>query len=161
MVDLFKLLKNPGYLPRNIRYKIFNIILGRYSIYFRTNRLKVVDVTSNEVVIALKNHRRLRDRQGCVHAMASSLACEYAAGVLVAQHVIDKASLVVKNVHVNFRKRPVGSIKAFAGLHQDEIASIGKSARGELSVAVHVVDSLGKRVIDGCVVVVWRPPKPS
>lgn len=156
--DLSGALDRLAFLPRRWRYRIVSAALGRQSRYFRTHGFRIVDIGPDRVSILAANRRHLRNRAGGIHAMAASLAGEYAAALVVAQHLARGAKLVVKGVQADFRKPLSGDIHAHASIDAAQIAAVAGTAEGRARIAMQVVDASGKVPIRGHVDVVWRSP---
>lgn len=156
MSDLSGSLDRLGFLPRGWRYRIVSAALGRQSRYFRTHGFRIVDIEPGRVSILAGNRRHLRNRAGGIHSMAASLAGEYAAALVVAQHLARGAKLVVKAVQADFRKPLRGDIHAHASIDAAQIVAVSGSTEGRARIAMRVVDASGTVPIRGHVDVVWR-----
>lgn len=66
--------------PKPVKNRLVGFAFGRYTRYFRTNKLKVKVIDSNQVTLALANYALVRNHIGGIHAVAVTLACEYASG---------------------------------------------------------------------------------
>ncbi|QWF16550.1 DUF4442 domain-containing protein [Lysobacter capsici] len=158
MSDLSGSLDRLAFLPPSWRYRIVSAALGRQSRYFRTHGFRIVHIEAGKVSIAAGNRRGLRNRAGGIHSMAASLAGEYAAALVVAQHLACSAKLVVRRVQADFRKPLCGDIQAHASLDPAQVGAVSGACDGQLRVAMQVVDASGKVPIRGHVDVVWRSP---
>lgn len=154
--DISGSLDRLGFLPLRWRYRIVSAALGRQSRYFRTHGFRIVHIEAGKVSIAAGNRRHLRNRAGGIHSMAASLAGEYAAALVVAQHLARGATLVVRRVQADFRKPLCGDIQAHASLDTAAISAVVGTSDGRARVAMQVVDAGGKVPIRGHVDVVWR-----
>lgn len=158
MSDLSGSLDRLAFLPRGWRYRIVSAALGRQSRYFRTHGFRIVAIEPGKVSILAGNRRHLRNRAGGIHSMAASLAGEYAAALVVAQHLARGAKLVVKAVQADFRKPLRGDIQAHASIDAAQIVAVSGSAEGRARIPMQVVDASGQVPIRGYVDVVWRSP---
>lgn len=158
MGDLSGSLERLAFLPLGWRYRIVSAALGRQSRYFRTHGFRIVHIEAGRVSIAAGNRRHLRNRAGGIHSMAASLAGEYAAALVVAQHLACGAKLMVKQVQADFRKPLCGDIQAHASLDQALIDAVSGASDGRARIPMQVVDATGKVPIRGHVDVVWRSP---
>jgi acyl-coenzyme A thioesterase PaaI-like protein len=159
MGDLSGSLNRLAFLPLNWRYRIVSAALGRQSRYFRTHGFRIVHIESGKVSILVGNGRHLRNRAGGIHSMAASLAGEYAAALVVAQHLARGAKLVVKAVQADFRKPLCGDIRAHAFIDPTQISAMSGTTDGRARIPMQVIDATGKAPIRGYVDVVWRSPK--
>lgn len=103
--------------------------------------------------------RRVRNHVGGIHAVAATLAAEYASGLLVGQHVPDDAIVVVKTIHVELRKPNKGNIKATARLTPEEARAICTEPKGSLKVSVTIEDAQGQTPITGYMEMAWLPKR--
>ncbi|ALN57218.1 hypothetical protein GLE_1866 [Lysobacter enzymogenes] len=156
--DLSGSLRRLAFLPEAWRYRIVSTALGRQSRYFRTHRLRIVHIAPGRISIGAANHRSLRNRAGALHAMAASVAGEYAAALVVAQHLPRGARLLVKSVHADFRAPLRGDVQAQACIDPEQIGAACAGAGGRLRVAMKVIDATGKAPVRGHVDVVWSSP---
>lgn len=155
LADLSGTLRRLAFLPERWRYRIVSAALGRQSRYFRTHRFRIVHIGRDEVSILARNHRHLRNRAGALHSMAASLAGEYAAALVVAQHLASGARLVVKAVQADFRTPLHGDVRAYARIHPQQMASVSGSDRGRVRISMQVIDATGKAPVRGHIDVVW------
>lgn len=158
--DLSGALERLAFLPESWRYRLVSAALGRQSRYFRTHRLRIVQIAPGRVSIRAGNRRALRNRIGALHPMAASVAGEYAAALVVAQHLPRGARLLVKSVHADFRKPLRGDAHAQASLDPAQIGSAAGAA-GRLRVAMKVIDDSGAASVRGHVDVVWSSASPT
>jgi len=163
--DLSGVLQRLAFLPEAWRYRLMSAALGRQSRYFRTHRLRIVQIAPGRVSILAGNRRALRNRAGTLHSMAASVAGEYAAALVVAQHVPRGAHVLVKSVHAEFRKPLRGGVQAQASLDPAQIGAAAGAGGGRLRVPMKVIDETGAAPVRGHVDVVWssaprtrRPP---
>ncbi|MDX1589014.1 MAG: DUF4442 domain-containing protein [Oleiphilaceae bacterium] len=156
---LSRLIHRLSPLPEPLQRRAVGLLFGQYSRYFRSNRLKIARLEPLVVTLSLANHRRVRNHIGGIHAVAITLACEYASGLLVGQHVPDRATVVVKSMHVDLHKAYQGSILATATLTEEEALAIREQPKGELKVPVSVTDATGGHPITGYMQMAWFPRK--
>lgn len=156
---LSRLIDRLSPLPEPLRRSTVGLLFGQYSRYFRSNRLKIARLEPLAVTLSLANHRKVRNHIGGIHAVAITLACEYASGLLVGQHVPDKATVVVKSMHVDLHKAYQGGIRATASLTGEEAQAIRQQPKGELKVPVSVTDASGDNPITGYMQMAWFPRK--
>lgn len=148
-------------LPEGLRNWLVGMLFGQYTRYFRTNRIRIDTLTPLEVTLALGNHRKVRNHVDGIHAVAITLACEYASGLLVGQHVPEQAIVVVKTMHVDLHKPVKGGIRATARLTEAEVEQIRTAPKGALKVPVTVVDEKDVTPITGYMEMAWFPKKKS
>ncbi len=152
--------------PDGWRRALVGFGFGLYSPYFRTNRCRITVLSPHRVSVAIVLRRRVRNHVGGVHAVAATLAAEYASGLLVGQHVPDSAIVVVKAIHIELRKPNRGSVCATATLTPEQARAIAHEPKGSLQVPVSIEDGQGQTPITGYMDMAWLPkqakkPKPG
>lgn len=145
--------------PEPLRLGLVGFGFGLYTPYFRTNRCRILALGPQEVCVGIELRRRVRNHVGGIHAVAATLAAEYASGLLVGQHVPDTAIVVVKTIHIELRKPNKGSIKATARLTPEEARAISTEPRGSLQVPVTIEDAQGQTPITGYMEMAWLPKR--
>ena len=141
--------------PDDWRLRLVGLGFGLYTPYFRTNRCRVLAIEPLRVTVGIALRRRVRNHVGGVHAVAATLAGEYASGLLVGQHVPDQAIVVVKAIHVDLRKPYRGDVRATAVLTAEQARAIRDEPKGSLRVPVVVEDAQGLAPIDGYMEMAW------
>ena len=145
--------------PAPVKNQLVGFAFGRYTRYFRTNKLRVKGIDSNQVTLTLANHALVRNHIGGIHAVAVTLACEYASGLLVGQHVPDSSIVVVKSIHVDLHKPIQGAVQATATITDDQIQAIRFDAKGNIEIHVTEVDEASATPITGTMTMAWFPKK--
>lgn len=145
--------------PEPWRLRLVAWGFGLFTPYFRTNRCRILSLGEHQVSVGITLKRRVRNHVGGIHAVAATLAAEYASGLLVGQHVPDDAIVVVKTIHVELRKPNKGSIKATATLTPEDAQAIGTEPKGSLKVPVTIEDALGQTPITGYMEMAWLPKR--
>ncbi|RTL28507.1 MAG: DUF4442 domain-containing protein [Burkholderiales bacterium] len=145
--------------PEGLRLRLVALGFGLYTPYFRTNRCRILALGPNKVTVGIALKRRVRNHVGGIHAVAATLAAEYASGLLVGQHVPDSAIVVVKTIHVELRKPNRGAIQATATLTPEEARAICTEPKGSLKVPITIDDAQGQTPITGYMEMAWLPKK--
>jgi hypothetical protein len=94
-----------------------------------------------------------------VHAAAVVLTAESATGLLVGLHVPDDRAPVLKSMKVEFKKRTKGSVRAEASLTRAQIEAIATQEKGEVNVAVRVIDSADAEPVQCEMIWAWTPKR--
>lgn len=145
--------------PEPLRLRLVGFGFGLFTPYFRTNRCRILTLDQHQVTVGIALKRRVRNHVGGIHAVAATLAAEYASGLLVGQHVPDSAIVVVKTIHVELRKPNKGSVRATARLTPEEARAIGTEPKGSLKVPVTIEDAQGQTPITGYMEMAWLPKR--
>ncbi|WP_052162430.1 DUF4442 domain-containing protein [Aquabacterium sp. NJ1] len=154
-----RLLSKLERLPPAWRLKLVGFGFGLNTPYFRTNRCRILKLEPHRVTVGIKLARRVRNHVGGIHAVAATLAAEYASGLLVGQHVPDDAIVVVKTIHVELRKPNRGHVRATASLTPPETQLMGMEPKGSLKVPITIEDAKGQTPITGYMEMAWLPKK--
>ena len=115
-----------------------SVVLGRAVPFTGTAKLRYEEMSASSVQIFVANSKKVRNHIGGVHAMASTLAAETATGMVLGMNVRDDCIPVVKDMHVQFKKRGQGAMRAAATLTDEQRELIRSSTKGEVTVAVTV-----------------------
>lgn len=150
---LVRLEKLPGWLG----IRLFDAIFGRFTPFYRTMRVRSVELMPGRVSLALRNRRRIRNHVRGIHAVAAMLPAEYAAGLVVGQAVPADAVVVVKGVHIDIRKPIRGAVKATAALSAEALNDLRFVPKGSIEVPVTVWDETGETPMTGVVNMAWFP----
>ena len=97
-----------------------SVVLGRAVPFTGTAKLRYEEMTASSVQIFVANNHKVRNHIGGVHAMASTLAAETATGMVMGMNVRDDCIPVVKDMHVQFKKRGQGAMRAVATLTDEQ-----------------------------------------
>ncbi|MBI3380649.1 MAG: DUF4442 domain-containing protein [Aquabacterium sp.] len=154
-----RLLNRLQALPPAWRLRLVGFGFGLYTPYFRTNRCRILKLEPHRVTVGIKLARRVRNHVGGIHAVAATLAAEYASGLLVGQHVPDSAIVVVKTIHIELRKPNRGHVRATACLTPPETQLMGMEPKGSLTVPITIEDAQGQTPITGYMEMAWLPKK--
>jgi acyl-coenzyme A thioesterase PaaI-like protein len=110
-------------------------------------RIRFEKMTDTEVVLTLRNRRRMRNHIGQIHAAAMTLLAETATGMLAGMNVPDDKMPLIKLFTVRFARRTQGALKAVATLSAEQQEQMRSTDKGETLVTVRVTDETGEEVI--------------
>ena len=96
---------------------------------------------------------------GGIHAAASVLLAETASGMVLGMNVPDDKLPLMKSLGAKFIKRSTGAQKAIATLTSEQINLIRETEKGDVNVAVKLIDSTGKEVVVTEMIWAWVPKK--
>ena len=148
-------------LPAFLRPWLRNRVLGRAVPFTGTAGLDFVNLTPQQVTVALANRRAVQNHIGGVHASAMNLLAETATGMLVGMNVRDDCLPLAKELRMAFRKRATGSLRAVATLTDAQRAAMQASDKGEVHVAVTVTDEAGVNPVECEFIWAWVPATPA
>ncbi|HMS26926.1 MAG TPA: DUF4442 domain-containing protein [Burkholderiaceae bacterium] len=146
-------------VPSFLRPWAQSFLLGRAVPYTGTSQMRYEVMSSEQVVISVANRRRVQNHIEGVHAVATTLAAETATGMVMGMNVRDDCLPVVKDMHVKFKKRGVGAMRAVATLTSEQRVLMQSSDKGEVTVAVVVTDDSGNQPVECEFIWAWIPSK--
>lgn len=149
-------------MPAFLRPWLRNRVLGRAVPFTGTAGLNFVEMTPEQVVMAVPNVRRVQNHIQGVHAAAMALLAETATGMVVGMNVRDDCLPLAKTIHIDFKRRAQGGMRAVARLSAAQRELMQKNDKGEISVLVQVSDESGEQPIQCEFIWAWIPtPKPK
>lgn len=138
---------------------ILSFVIGRVVPYTGTSRLLFEKMTKTEVIISIKNRKKVRNHIGQVHAAAMMLIAETATGMVVGMNIPDDKIPLIKSMKTDFVKRSTGAMRAVAHLSEEQIQQITSLEKGEVRVPVTVTDETGIEPIVVEAIWAWIPKK--
>lgn len=146
-------------LPGPAAVRARSLLLGAAVPFAGTAGSTVLELRPGRAVVHVPDRRGNRNHIGGIHAAAMMLAAESASGFVCGIEVPDDKLLVVKEFSVVFTRRATGSVTATATLDDAQRARIATDARGDVTVAVRVVDEAGEEPITVTTVWAFRTKK--
>jgi acyl-coenzyme A thioesterase PaaI-like protein len=154
-----KSLKPLERVPTPLRARLRSMIMGRIVPFVGTAGLSIDELTDSRAVVSIRNRRPVRNHIGGVHAAAMALLAETASGFVVGMNVPDDRVPVIKSLHVDFRKRSHGGMRALAVLTPEQLELLRTAEKGEVDVGVTVTDEDGKQPIECRMIWAWTPKR--
>lgn len=146
-------------LPSFLRHGMRNKTIGKVVPFVGTAGLDFEKMTCEEVVINCPNKRKVQNHISQVHAAASVLLAETASGMVLGMNIPDDKLPLMKNLDAKFIKRSTGAQKAIATLTPQQIETIRNTEKGDVEVAVKLIDSTGEEVVITQMIWAWVPKK--
>lgn len=147
-----------GY-PKLLQGFMLNFVIRRTVKLVGTAKVEVLKLTKEESRFRIQNRKKVQNHIGTIHAAAMALIAETATGMVVGMNVPDDKYLVIKTLKVDFFKRAVGSLTATAKLSESQRQAILSEDKGEVDVAVNVIDEEGKEPIGCTMIWAWTPKR--
>jgi acyl-coenzyme A thioesterase PaaI-like protein len=144
-------------LPDAMRPGVVSFLLGKIVPMVGTARLHFDEVSSQRVVVSIRNRRRVQNHIKGVHAAGMALLAETATGFCVGMNLPDDKLPLIKTLHVDYLKRAQGDMKAVAQLTPEQIEQILTLDKGEVTVPVTITDESGQEPISCQMVWAWVP----
>ena len=152
-------LKKLESIPSFLRNFARNKTIGRVVPFIGTAGLDFEKMTCEEVIVNVPNKKKVQNHISQIHAAASVLLAETASGMVLGMNIPDDKLPLMKNLGAKFIKRSTGAQKAIATLTAEQIKSIRETEKGEVNVAVKLVDSTGEEVVLTEMIWAWIPKK--
>jgi len=152
-------LKKLESIPNFLKHIARNRVIGRAVPFIGTAGLDFEKMTCEEVIVRIPNKKKVQNHIAQVHAAASVLLAETASGMVLGMNVPDDKLPLMKNLGAKFIKRSTGAQKAIATLTLEQIKSIRETEKGEVNVAVKLMDSTGEEVVLTEMIWAWIPKK--
>ena len=112
--QLKRVVDSSKWLPANIRAAVVSKILGKVVPYVGTSGLLYEEITSERVIVSIKNQRKVQNHINNVHAAAMALLAETATGFVVGINLPDDKLPLIKSLKVDYYKRTQGDMRAVA-----------------------------------------------
>jgi acyl-coenzyme A thioesterase PaaI-like protein len=148
-------------LPAFIRPWATSFALGKVVPLVGTASLRFDEISSQRVVVCIRNRKPVQNHIKGVHAAAMALLAETATGFCVGMNLPDDKLPLIKTLKVDYLKRAVGDMKAVAELRPEQIQQILTLDKGEVTVPVRISDESGQEPIQCEMVWAWVPKKRS
>ncbi len=145
--------------PSFMRPWMVDKAIGRTVKLVGTCKVHFEEMTSERLVVTLKNRKRVQNHLGQIHAAAMILLAETATGLLVGMNIPDDRIPLIKDLNTRFLRRTEGDMKAVATLSHEQIDLIHDTEKGETLVSVSVTDATGEEVIACEALWAWIPKK--
>jgi acyl-coenzyme A thioesterase PaaI-like protein len=155
--QLKRVVESSKWLPANIRATVVSKILGKVVPYVGTTGLLYEEITSERVIVSIRNQHKVQNHIKNVHAAAMALLAETATGFVVGINLPDDKLPLIKSLKVDFYKRTQGDMRAVATLTPEDVARIATEPKGELWVPVTVTDESGNEPIKCEMLWAWVP----
>ncbi len=144
-------------LPDALRPSLVSFLLGQIVPLVGTARLRFEEVSSQRVVVSIRNRRRVQNHIKGVHAAAMALLAETATGFCVGMNLPDDKLPLIKTLRADYLKRAQGDLRAVAQLTPQQIEQILTLDKGEVTVPVSITDDTGQEPIACELVWAWVP----
>ncbi|MEN9429279.1 MAG: hypothetical protein RJA86_138 [Pseudomonadota bacterium] len=155
--QLQRVVESSKWLPANIRATVVSKILGKVVPYVGTTGLLYEEISSERVIVSIRNQHKVQNHIKNVHAAAMALLAETATGFVVGINLPDDKLPLIKSLKVDFYKRTQGDMRAVATLTPEDVARIATEPKGELWVPVTVTDESGNEPIKCEMLWAWIP----
>ena len=144
---LSKLVKASSRLPQGIRTALLSKTFGRVVPMVGSARIRYEQVSHNQVMVSMPNHKAMQNHIGQVHACAMALLAETATGFVTAMNVPDSAVVLIKSIKIDYKRPTQGAMRAIATLTNEQQQLMQSTDKGETLVQVVITDESGEAPI--------------
>jgi uncharacterized protein (TIGR00369 family) len=144
---LSKLVKASSRLPQGIRTALLSKTFGRVVPMVGSARIRYEQVSHDQVIVSMANHKAMQNHIGQVHACAMALLAETATGFVTAMNVPDSAVVLIKSIKIDYKRPTQGAMRAVATLTAEQQQLIQSTDKGETLVQVVITDESGEAPI--------------
>lgn len=146
-------------LPSGLRTWVTSFALGRVVPFVGTASLRYEELTSQRVVVSIRNQRKVQNHIQGVHAAAMALLAETATGFCVGMNLPDDKLPLIKTMKIDYVRRSQGDMVATAQLRPEQVRQIATQDKGEVTVPVTITDASGREPIHAEMTWAWVPKK--
>ncbi|ENW99536.1 hypothetical protein F899_02732 [Acinetobacter sp. CIP 101934] len=144
---LSKLVKASSRLPQGIRTALLSKTFGRVVPMVGSARIRYEQVSHDQVMVSMANHKAMQNHIGQVHACAMALLAETATGFVTAMNVPDSAVVLIKSIKIDYKRPTQGAMRAVATLTAEQQQLMQNTDKGETLVQVVITDESGEAPI--------------
>ena len=144
---LSKLVKASSRLPQGIRTALLSKTFGRVVPMVGSARIRYEQVSHDQVMVSMANHKAMQNHNGQVHACAMALLAETATGFVTAMNVPDSAVVLIKSIKIDYKRPTQGAMRAIATLTNEQQQLMQTTDKGETLVQVVITDESGEAPI--------------
>lgn len=144
---LSKLVKASSRLPQGIRTALLSKTFGRVVPMVGSARIRYEQVSHDQVMVSIANHKAMQNHIGQVHACAMALLAETATGFVTAMNVPDSAVVLIKSIKIDYKRPTQGAMRAVATLTNEQQQLMQSTDKGETLVQVVITDESGEAPI--------------
>jgi acyl-coenzyme A thioesterase PaaI-like protein len=146
-------------LPAGVSSKLITLIFTRRVRFAGTGNIRFLELAEGRAVLMIRNQKPVQNHIGTVHAAAMALLAETATGAVFGMTVPDTHLPLLKTMHIDYRKRATGDLRAEATLSASQRKQILSQEKGEVVVPVRITDATGIEPIECQMTWAWVPKK--
>lgn len=134
-------------LPKVSHSFLFTQLFCSQVKYARTSKIIIVDIEPQQVKLLIKNHKKVQNHIGGVHAIAVALLAESATGIVFGMNLPDTALPLLKSMTMNFKRRMQGDLTAVARISDQQTSEL-TGEKGDMEILVTITDESGQEPIE-------------
>ena len=134
--------------PSFLRSPLLSYVFNSNIKYAGTTGIEIVEWNPQQVVVNLKNRRKIQNHLGGIHATAMATLAESTSGMIFGIHLNDTTHIpLLKRMEIQYVKRAVGDLQAIATITPEQVNDIQTTAKGSSIIQVNVTDETGNEPI--------------
>ncbi|MBN3859473.1 MAG: DUF4442 domain-containing protein [Neisseriaceae bacterium] len=157
--NMYKQTKKLQSIPSSIQPWVMSKILSRFVPFINTAGAQFQKLTREEVVVSIKNRRKVQNHIKGVHACATALIAETATGFVTNMNCPDNKLILLKDMHIQYTKVATGNLTAVARCTEKMAEKITHDERGNFIVPVTITDEAGIEPVEVEMTWAWLPKK--
>ena len=138
---------------------LLSFAIGRIVKFTGTARISYDLMTTDKVIVSMKNRPKVRNHIGQIHAAAMMLLAETATGMVLGMNVPDDRLPLLKYMNSKFVKRSQGAMVAEATLTEDQKQRILTEEKGDVVIQVTITGEASNEPVLCEVCWAWVPKK--
>lgn len=154
-----KMVQNLGNLPQEKQEEMLTAFAQNTVHFLKTADVKIRQMNANSATVFLDNQKAVQNHIGGIHAAAMFLLIETATGLALGMNVSDNCIPLAKSTQIDYKKMTKSSLTATATLTDEQIEIITSTEKGEVNIAVEIVDDEGNEPLQASMTWAWIPKK--
>ena len=146
-------------LPELMKENVRSYLMGRLVPFINTAGIRFKKLTREEVVVLVRNHKRVHNHIHGVHACVTAGIAETASGFVTMMNCPKDKLILLKEMHIKYIKVANGDLTATATLDDTMANNIIQETKGHFMVPVRVVDQKGIEPVQVEMIWAWIPRK--
>lgn len=138
---------------------LLSFVVGRIVKFTGTAGISYDLMSTDKVVVSLKNRPKVRNHIGQIHAAAMMLLAETATGMVLGMNVPDDKIPLLKSMNSQFVRRSTGRMVAEATLSEEQQQHIISTEKSDIVIPVRITDESGEEPIVCEVCWAWIPKR--
>lgn len=138
---------------------LLSFAIGRMVKFTGTAGISYDLMTTERVIVSMKNRSKVRNHIGQIHAAAMMLLAETATGMVLGMNVPDDKLPLLKYMNSKFVKRSQGRMVAEATISEEQRQKILTEEKGDVIIPVTITDQAGNEPVLCEVCWAWVPKR--
>lgn len=138
---------------------VLSFAIGRIVKFTGTAGISYDLMSTDKVIVSMKNRPKVRNHIGQIHAAAMMLLAETATGMVLGMNVPDDKLPLLKYMNSKFVKRSQGRMVAEATLSEEQKQHILTTEKGDIIIPVTITDEASNEPVICEVCWAWVPKK--